>query len=116
MYETFLFLYIILFIVIAKKIYLHKHTTKWHLPCKPLQVFINLINHLASVEISLDFLKNVSDGREGPTPGVSSLRYIDKKPQYGPVTMIVPASGHQVRCIPWVQMGTFNKEIGFFVD
>ena len=26
--------------------------------------------------------------------------------------MIVPASGHQVRCIPWVQMGTFNKEIG----
>ena len=21
--------------------------------------------------------------------------------------MIVPASGHQVRCIPWVQMGTF---------
>ena len=28
-------------------------------------------------------------------------------------TMIVPASGHQVRCIPWVQMGTFNKEIGF---
>ena len=33
--------------------------------------------------------------------------------EYGPVTMIVPASGHQVRCIPWVQMGTFNKEIGF---
>ena len=32
--------------------------------------------------------------------------------EYGPVTMIVPASGHQVRCIPWVQMGTFNKEIG----
>ena len=27
--------------------------------------------------------------------------------------MIVLASGHQVRCIPWVQMGTFNKEIGF---
>ena len=27
--------------------------------------------------------------------------------------MIVPVSGHQVRCIPWVQMGTFNKEIGF---
>ena len=27
--------------------------------------------------------------------------------------MIVPASGHQVRCIPWEQMGTFNKEIGF---
>ena len=25
--------------------------------------------------------------------------------------MVVPASGHQVRCIPWVQMGTFNKEI-----
>ena len=33
--------------------------------------------------------------------------------EYGPVTMIVLASGHQVRCIPWVQMGTFNKEIGF---
>ena len=33
--------------------------------------------------------------------------------QYGPVTMIVPASGQQVRCIPWVQMGTFNKENGF---
>ena len=31
--------------------------------------------------------------------------------EYGPVTMIVPASGHQVRCIPWVQMGTFIKEI-----
>ena len=31
--------------------------------------------------------------------------------------MTVPASGHQVRCIPWVQMGTFNinKEIGFFM-
>ena len=27
--------------------------------------------------------------------------------------MIVPASGHQVHYIPWVQMGTFNKEIGF---
>ena len=27
--------------------------------------------------------------------------------------MVVPASGHQVRCIPWVQMDTFNKEIGF---
>ena len=33
--------------------------------------------------------------------------------EYGPVTMIVQASGHQVRCIPWVQMGTFNKEISF---
>ena len=32
---------------------------------------------------------------------------------YGPVTMIVRASGYQVRCIPWVQMGTFNKEVGF---
>ena len=30
--------------------------------------------------------------------------------------MIGPASGHQVRCIPWVQMGTFNKEIDFYVD
>ena len=33
--------------------------------------------------------------------------------EYGLVTMIVPASGHQVRCTPWVQIGTFNKEIGF---
>ena len=33
--------------------------------------------------------------------------------EYCPVTMIVADSGHQVRCIPWVQMGTFNKEIGF---
>ena len=33
--------------------------------------------------------------------------------KYDPVTMIVPASGHQVHYIPWVQMGTFNKEIGF---
>ena len=33
--------------------------------------------------------------------------------EYGPVTVIVQASGHQVCCIPWVQMGTFNKEIGF---
>ena len=30
--------------------------------------------------------------------------------------MIESASGHQVRCIPFVQMGTFNKEIGFYVD
>ena len=37
----------------------------------------------------------------------------DKWHKYGPVTMIVPASGHQDRCIPWEQMGTFNKEIGF---
>ena len=29
------------------------------------------------------------------------------------MTMIVPASGHQVRCIPWVQMSTFKKEIVF---
>ena len=29
--------------------------------------------------------------------------------------MIVPASDHQVRCIPWVQMGTFNKDISFFM-
>ena len=36
--------------------------------------------------------------------------------QKGPVTMIVPASGHQVRCISWVQMGTFKKELGFNVD
>ena len=36
-----------------------------------------------------------------------------KNYEYGPVTMIAPASGHQVRCIPWVHMGTFNKEIGF---
>ena len=36
--------------------------------------------------------------------------------QYGPVTMIVPASGQQVHCITWVQMGTFNKEIGIYVD
>ena len=35
--------------------------------------------------------------------------------QYGPMRMIIPASGHQVRCIPWVQMGTFNKEIGIFM-
>ena len=29
--------------------------------------------------------------------------------------MIVPASDHQVRCIPWVQMGIFNKEMRFFM-
>ena len=33
--------------------------------------------------------------------------------EYGPVTMIVPVSGHQVRCIHCVQMGTINKEIVF---
>ena len=27
--------------------------------------------------------------------------------------MIVPASGHRVRRIAWMQMGTFNKELGF---
>ena len=36
--------------------------------------------------------------------------------QYGPVTMIVPAFGHQVRCIPWVQMGTFKKWSAFYAD
>ena len=41
-------------------------------------------------------------------PGKCDIQF-----EYGPVNMIVPASGHQVRCIPWVQMGTFNKEIGF---
>ena len=40
---------------------------------------------------------------------------VSKQIQYGPVTMI-PPSGHQVRCLPWVQMGTLNKEIGFYVD
>ena len=30
--------------------------------------------------------------------------------QYGPVTMIVPASGRQVRCIPWVQIDPFNRD------
>ena len=30
--------------------------------------------------------------------------------------MIVLASGHQVHCIPWVQMGTLNKEIGFLCE
>ena len=33
--------------------------------------------------------------------------------EYGSVTMIVPAFGQQVRCIPWMQMGIFNEEIGF---
>ena len=33
--------------------------------------------------------------------------------EYSTVTMIVPASGHQIHCIPWVEMATFNKEIGF---
>ena len=27
--------------------------------------------------------------------------------------MIVPASGHRVPCLLWVQMGTLNKEISF---
>ena len=30
--------------------------------------------------------------------------------QYGPMTMIVAASGHQAHCIPWVLMGQFNEE------
>ena len=34
-------------------------------------------------------------------------------PWHRSVTMTVSASGHQVRCIPWVQMGIFNKKIGF---
>ena len=34
---------------------------------------------------------------------------------YGPVTMIVLASGHQVCCMPWMQMGAFNKEVGFLM-
>ena len=42
-----------------------------------------------------------------------SGKSINYNPQNGPMTMIVPASGHQFCCIPWVQMGTFNKEIGF---
>ena len=35
--------------------------------------------------------------------------------QYGPVTMIVPASGHQVSCIRWVQMGTFNNQLFMWI-
>ena len=38
---------------------------------------------------------------------VNSAWHVGK---YGPVTMIAPASGHQVHCIPWVQMGTFNRD------
>ena len=33
--------------------------------------------------------------------------------EYGPMTMIIPASGHQVRCPLRVQMDTFNKKIDF---
>ena len=47
------------------------------------------------------------------SPDVIALLLDEKQ---GPFTMIVPASGHQVRCISWVQMVTFNKEIGFYVD
>ena len=50
-----------------------------------------------------------------PAQGRLQLWVVCDTVQYGSVTMIVPASGHQVRCIPWVQMGTFNKEIGFFM-
>ena len=42
-----------------------------------------------------------------------SLESFDQK---GPVTMIVPASGHQVRCIPWVQMAHLTKRSAFYVD
>ena len=35
--------------------------------------------------------------------------------QYDPVTMIVPASSHQVRCILWVQMGTFQQRDRLFM-
>ena len=47
---------------------------------------------------------------------LKDMTTLETMTQYGPVTMIVPAPGHQVRCIPWVQMGTINKEIGFYVD
>ena len=50
-----------------------------------------------------------------PSPDRLRLAVKTRSWQYGAVTMIVPASGHQVRCIPWVQMGTFNKKIGFFM-
>ena len=30
--------------------------------------------------------------------------------------MVVLATGHQVRCLLWVQVAIFNKEIGFYVD
>ena len=44
---------------------------------------------------------------------LSGVPFVRIGRKYGPVTMIVPASSHQVRCILWVQMGTFNKEFGF---
>ena len=60
------------------------------------------------------------DGLSGDKPlsGPMKTKFTDSnmRHQYGPVIMILPASGHQVRCIPWVQMGTFNKEIGFYMD
>ena len=50
-------------------------------------------------------------------PGVQvSVCILQTRVYLGPVTMIVPASGYQIRCIPWVQMDTFNKGVGFYVD
>ena len=32
---------------------------------------------------------------------------------WDPVTMVVLTTGHQVRCILWIQVAIFNKGIGF---
>ena len=56
------------------------------------------------MDVVSDILVNIGSGKQ---------KQMATYCQYGPVTVIVPASGHQVRCIPLVQMGTFNKEIGF---
>ena len=45
---------------------------------------------------------------------IFSVSPLELRQSYNTVQWVrVPASGHQVRCIAWVQMGTFNTEIGF---
>ena len=86
-------------------------------------IFYNGFNYLSTLGLKLNHVSKRDPGicvRACVQDVVYYLLYLDylitttcELTQYGPVTMIVPASGHQVRCIPRVQMGTFNKEIGF---
>ena len=68
---------------------------------------------LTLMEILMETLKTYQFYVNGVGDKFREVQRIIKSNQYGPVTMIEQDSGHQVRCIPRVQMGTFNKEIGF---
>ena len=68
-------------------------------------------------QLVLDFLQqgNVTK-MEQPvrSPDCNPIEHIWD--EYGPMTMIVPASGLQVGCIPWVQWAHLTKSSVYYVD